>query len=55
MLPAHGFLLDHGIYSTIDVPGSLYTEANRINDCGQIVGWFRDAIGTHRFIAMPIP
>src|SRR5262245_40631848 len=34
----HGFLLDHGIYTTIDPPGSISTVATSINASGQIVG-----------------
>lgn len=42
---SHGFLLKHGEFSTVDVPGSLVgvsgmlqTEANGINNAGDIVG-----------------
>jgi probable HAF family extracellular repeat protein len=27
----HGFLLDHGSYTTLDVPSSIFTEAHAIN------------------------
>ena len=33
----HGFLFDHGSYTTLDVPGLTRTYANGINDAGQIV------------------
>ena len=33
----HGFLLNEGIYTTIDVPGATYTVAYGINAAGQIV------------------
>jgi hypothetical protein len=39
----HGFLLSHGTFTTIDFPGSIYTEANRINSKGDIVGAYVDA------------
>src|SRR5262245_2109304 len=41
----HGFLLDQGSYTTIDVPGAQATFATGINDSGQIVGWYLDAGG----------
>src|SRR5262249_61539682 len=33
----HGFLLDNGSYTPLDVPGASFTEARGINDSGQIV------------------
>src|SRR5262249_52476263 len=39
----HGFLLDQGGYTTLDVPGSIWTYANGINACGHIVGTYYDA------------
>jgi probable HAF family extracellular repeat protein len=39
----HGFLLSSGAYTTLDVPGEIYTGADDINDRGQIVGLYRDA------------
>jgi probable HAF family extracellular repeat protein len=39
----HGFLLDQGSYTTLDVPGAQYTFANGINASGQIVGYYWDA------------
>ena len=45
----HGFLLDiDGSYTTIDPPGSTYTDANGINDASQIVGEYGD-FGTITF------
>src|SRR5208337_5013780 len=35
---ATGFLYSGGTYSTISVPGAMYTFAYDINDAGQIVG-----------------
>jgi probable HAF family extracellular repeat protein len=50
----HGFLLDDGIFTTIDVPGATLTQAFGINELGQIVGRFRDAGGaSHGFLATP--
>src|SRR6516165_4671528 len=50
---AYGFLLDQGSYTTLDVPGATGfldpppgisgTQANGINDSGQIVGYYTDA------------
>ena len=34
-------------FTTIDVPGALSTGASGINDSGQIVGTFTDALGLH--------
>jgi len=43
-----GFLEVNGIFSRIDVPGAFSTQANGINDAGQIVGDFPDSNGgTH--------
>ena len=52
----HGFLLDQGSYTTLDVPGSSATYAQGINDSGQIVGYYDDASGArHGFLATPTP
>ena len=49
-----GYVLDHGTFTTIDVPGgtsSDTTQAFGINDRGQIVGTFRVAgQGIHGFL-----
>jgi probable HAF family extracellular repeat protein len=38
-------------FTTIDVPGALYTYPTGINDSGQIVGFYRDASSTlHGFL-----
>jgi probable HAF family extracellular repeat protein len=53
---AHGFLLDQGSYTTLDVPGSSYTFATGVNASGQIVGCYIDAAGgQHGFLATPVP
>ena len=47
----HGFLYVNGTFSTIDVPGSSFTEANGINNAGHIVGRFFDSKGnSHGFL-----
>ncbi len=49
----HGFLLSHGIYTTIDFPGAYATTASGINDSGQIVGYYFTGDGregTHGFL-----
>jgi probable HAF family extracellular repeat protein len=52
----HGFLLDNGTYTTLDVPGSTSTQAWGINDSGEIVGTYADAGGgQHGFLATPVP
>ena len=44
----HGFLLDKGVYTTIDVPGALQSTAADINARGQTIGFYLDAAGTTR-------
>ena len=47
----HAFLLWHGRFSTIDVPGSAFTRGNGLNDRGDIVGFYEDAHGVeHGFV-----
>ena len=47
-----GFLLDKkGAVTTINVPGSVHTEAHGINALGKIVGAYNDANGIHGFLA----
>ncbi len=47
----HGLLIDQGVFTTIDVPGSTGTYAQRINNRGQIVGdWYDSAFLFHGFI-----
>jgi probable HAF family extracellular repeat protein len=47
----HGFLVDQGNNTTLDVPGSIYTYAYGINDSGQIVGsYFDAAFNVHGFL-----
>lgn len=40
-----GFLYSGGSFSTINVPGSIWTVASGINSSGQIVGWFSTGSG----------
>ena len=40
----HAFLLDQGIYTTINPPGSQFTIATGINASGQIVGGYDDVV-----------
>src|SRR5438477_7728797 len=44
----HGFLLENGNYTLLDLPGSTSTYASGINASGQIVGYYEDAAG-HRY------
>src|SRR5262249_43439025 len=47
----HGFLLDRGTFTMIDVPGATRMEALGINDRGEIVGNYTDGGGdTHGFL-----
>lgn len=38
----HGFMLQGGTYSSIDVPGACFTFATGINKPGDILGWYGD-------------
>ena len=40
-----------GTWTTIDVPGSIHTAAYKINDAGQIVGFYDDSnYAAHGFL-----
>ena len=57
----HGFLLTRGRFVTIDVPGASSTNAQSINNSGEIVGISRGAaergffLSRGRFVAIEIP
>src|SRR5215472_171457 len=51
---AHGFQLQQGSFTTIDFPGARQTQAVRVNETGQIVGFYNMA-GQHGFLATPNP
>lgn len=47
----HGYMLDYGVFTPFDVPGSTVTNAWDINPGGDIVGVFRDTSGkVHGFL-----
>jgi probable HAF family extracellular repeat protein len=47
----HGFLLNFGLFLTLDYPGSTFTQALGLNNKGQVVGDYIDADGaTHGFV-----
>ena len=50
----HGFQLEGGSFSTIDFPGAVSTVALRVNEPGQVVGFYNLA-GQHGFLATPNP
>src|SRR5262249_33643845 len=50
----HGFQLQQGSFTTIDFPGAVQTQAVRVNEAGQIVGFYNLA-GQHGFLATPNP
>lgn len=53
----HGFVFSDEKFSILNAPGATgpnFTQARGINDLGQVVGFFTDAIGTHAFLATPI-
>ena len=50
----HGFLLNNGSFTSLDVPGAAGTVAFGINDHGQIVGGYTDAsLQIHGFLRTP--
>ena len=51
---SHAFLLSHGVFTSFDVPGDIFTDAAGINPSGVIVGIYVDAAGNeHGFIRTP--
>jgi hypothetical protein len=46
-------VLTKGVYATVDVPGSFWTEIYSINAKGEIVGAYEDADGIHGFLGTP--
>ena len=47
----HGFLLNFGLFLTLDVPNSIFTQALGLNNKGQVVGDYMDSSGaTHGFV-----
>jgi probable HAF family extracellular repeat protein len=49
--PTHGFLDDHGAFTTLDYPGAVATGAAAINDAGAIVGTYDIGLtGPHSFL-----
>ena len=52
-MSGHGFLLTGGTYTTLDVPGSIFTAANGINDQGQVVGWTNSSGQNQVFLWSP--
>lgn len=43
--PGHGFLLDKGVFTKLDVPDASFTAIYDINNRGQMVGPYVDARG----------
>lgn len=51
-----GFILNDGVYTLLNVPGSQATEAEAINNAGQIVGDYGGTDGSyHAYLATPVP
>jgi probable HAF family extracellular repeat protein len=47
----HGFVYDHGTFTTLDGPGaSVTTSAVAINDRGEVAGYYRDGSALHGFV-----
>lgn len=50
----HGFRLHNGMYTTIDIPSAIVTQAWAINDKGEIVGTYSDTNDQkHGFLLIP--
>ena len=48
---AHGFLLDRGRFTAINFPAAGATVAEKVNDAGQVVGYYIDTTGvSHGFL-----
>jgi parallel beta-helix repeat protein/probable HAF family extracellular repeat protein len=48
----YGFLYSRGTFSTIAVPGAVATQARKINNLGDISGFYQDSAGVfHGFVA----
>src|SRR5205807_983677 len=45
----HGFLLQGGVFTTLDFPGATSTSPYGINKAGEIVGEYSTGIGIHGF------
>ncbi len=52
----HGFVYSASAktYRTLDIDGAKDTFIHGINDAGKLVGYYRDASGTHSFAAAPL-
>ena len=51
---SHGFVLNNGVYTTVNVPGAVDTQINSINAKGEIVGIYDGADGiSHGFSGEP--
>jgi uncharacterized membrane protein len=50
----HGFVLNNGVFMTVDVPGAQQTQIQSINAKGEIVGAYFDSndVG-HGFLGVP--
>jgi uncharacterized membrane protein len=50
--PEHGFVLDKGVYTSIDVPGAASggTGAEGINNSGDVVGFFYSSSGVQSYV-----
>jgi uncharacterized membrane protein len=50
----HGYLLDHGIYTSLDTFDVTYASPYAINGSGQIAGTYTIANEVHGFLATPV-
>ena len=50
----HAFLLDGSTYVTFDIAGAKDTLSFGLNDNDRVVGYYRDAFGTHPYVADPL-
>jgi outer membrane protein assembly factor BamB len=47
--PTHGFMVKNGVFTTLDFPGAQETFPTRINDEGEIIGFFEGPDLAHGF------
>ena len=47
------FVYSGGTSTDASVPGATNTNLTRINDAGQLIGYFSDGVTTHYFLATP--
>ena len=47
---SHGFVESNGVFTTLNAPGTVYTDAYSINASGQVAGLYWNGRGNHGFV-----